>query len=289
MKQRNTLHLSILLFLLLSMVELSAQSSRVYSSEKAGWWIFGLDGGLSYQNSDVDRTYSGYGFGFSLGKNIYHRPQSFFSADLRGRWLYLRAYGIDGEANYNIAENGNADLIGYDDYPDELNVENGFIFNNHRTTLSTLDLEFVLNLERLREKTNLHISPYAGIGIGLHYTGINLKDESTPYFTQFANINQNQSKRQIKKELSNILDDSYESAADGYLGKGIRANFMPGLGIELGYALSPRFSLVLDHRATYSLIDNLDGKIAPSDKKDIQIYTALGLRWRLGQKERSVT
>ncbi|MBK7410614.1 MAG: hypothetical protein IPJ40_22680 [Saprospirales bacterium] len=131
----------------------SAQSS-VYNQLQPGYLTFGINGGLSYQTSDVKARLNGYGLGLTLGKNLYYHPASPFTADIRARFLYARQYGLDGAPSYdidrNIALNGALNLD-YLNYPPSYGITDGFVFQNYRTTLGELAAEGVLtwNTNRL--------------------------------------------------------------------------------------------------------------------------------------------
>ena len=101
-----------------------------------GYWTLGINAGKAYQSSDVRSQSNGYGFGFTLGKNVYYQPGAPLSFDIRGRLLYARSFGLDAVRSYNIdknsALNGSEDL-NYLNYPEATGVTKGFVFQNHRT------------------------------------------------------------------------------------------------------------------------------------------------------------
>src|SRR5690606_21310619 len=111
---------------------------------------------------------NGYGFGFTLGKNVYYQPGAPLSFDIRGRLLYARSFGLDAVLSYNIdknsALNGSEDL-NYLNYPEATGVTKGFVFQNHRTDLGELGLEAVLTLNKLKENTGIKVSLYGGAGL----------------------------------------------------------------------------------------------------------------------------
>ena len=75
------------------------------------YWIFGLNGGAAWQDSDVNARLGG-GWGFYLGHSIKNKPNAFFSTDARLRYLNSTTFGQNATDN----RFGNADLgdtLGY--------------------------------------------------------------------------------------------------------------------------------------------------------------------------------
>lgn len=262
-------------------------SGRIKTTDELeqGYWIFGLNGGFSYQTSDIKALYNGFGFGATLGKNIYYQPGAPISFDLRGRLLFARNYGLDAERSFSIENNSvlNGTLgLDYLNYPTELAEPNGFVFQNHQSDIGELAVEGVLTLNRLRENTGIVASLYGGIGLDWYRTKTDQADANDqPYYEEYSAINTNDSKATIRNDLkSAILDGNYESLADEFESGG-KLGFMPSLGLEIGYEFTPRFSMHLGHRATFSGTNLLDGQQWADTQNDIYHYTNLAMRWKL--------
>lgn len=269
-----------LLGLILSMQSIAQQAPYQY---KQGYWTFGLNGGSSYQSSDVKSLFTGYGFGLTLAKNMYYQPGAPISFDLRGRALYTRSYGLDVNRSFDIENNGvlnGLQQLDYTTYPSNLEESRGFVFQNHQTDIAELSLEAVLSLNQLRERTGLIASIYGGIGVDWYQTKIDQADEfGAAYYEGYSGINTNQSSANIRRELESlILDGTYESFADGFDNSG-KLSFMPSLGIEFGYQFSPKFSMHLGHRTTFVRNNILDGQQWADSNNDLYHYTNLGMRW----------
>ena len=91
-------------------------SSMLYAQQlsndlKPGYTTFGLNAGKAYQSSDVRATPDGFGFGMTLGKNLYYRPQAPLSFDIRSRFLYARSKGLDALRNYKIENNSYSRIL----------------------------------------------------------------------------------------------------------------------------------------------------------------------------------
>lgn len=278
---------------LISTTALMAQvgvQQKTAGTNESGYWTFGINAGISYQSSDVRALNGGYGFGATLAKNLYQRTGAPLAFDLRGRFLYARNYGLDATRSYQIENNkvlnGNQ-VLDYSNYPADLNENRGFVFQNHQTDIGELSLEAVLTLNRLREKTGVIASIYGGLGLDWYRTKIDQANSNgSAYYEGYASIDEQKRTSQIRKELrNNILDGDYESMADGFTGQGGKLGIMPSLGLELGYQFTPRFSMHLGHRLTFSRTDILDGQQWADENKDIYHYTNFALRWKIEARQ----
>ncbi len=281
--------LSTVLLMLFSGIMLNAQTSNYETTARTpGYWTFGLNGGLAYQTSDVPFTTEGWGVGLTLAKNLYYRPGSTFSFDLRGRLLYAESYGLDHQRSYGITRNpvlnGTEDL----DYT-KASGQSGFVFQNNRTHFGEIGLEGVLNFNKLRERTNINLSLFGGVGIGGYWARTDQKNnDGNLYSAGYLGIDTTASRSVIRRELNDLLDGYHESDAQGSEFGNI--DFMPGAGIELGYQLTPRFSLGLGHKITFTRTDDFDGvrydhQNNISTDNDWHHYTNLNLRWIIDPKK----
>ncbi|MEM8909767.1 MAG: hypothetical protein AAGD05_18105, partial [Bacteroidota bacterium] len=256
-----------------------------------GYWTFGLNGGLSYQQSDINARLNGYGVGLTLAKNLYYQPGAPFAFDLRGRALYSQSYGLDAERSYGILRNDAINGInnGFVDYTKNGGGP-GFVFQNHKTHMGELGLEAVLTFNELREKTNVILSVFGGVGIDWYKTNLDQLDGTTLYTDAYTSIDTMRSFSSIRQNLkNNILDGNYETNAAEHGDFG-RIGIMPSLGLELGYQLTPKFSIGLGHKVTFSGTDLLDGQKWNNDNlatnnNDIHHYTNLHLRWIVQPEE----
>jgi len=258
--------------------------------QQAGYYTFGLNAGLSYQSSDVRSLYEGFGLGATLAKNLYYKPGAPISFDLRGRLLYAQQLGIDGKRSFDIAENtalNGTKLLDYTNYPAGLAEPQGFVFQNHKTDVFELGLEAVLTLNQLREKTGVVASIYGGLGFDWFLTKIDQTNASgQAYYQDYAGLNQQQSESAIQSQLrSAILDGDFETLADGFEAEGGTIGIMPSLGFELGYDVTPNFSIHAGHRFTFSGTDILDGHQWAEPNNDIYHYTNFALRWKVRPRE----
>jgi hypothetical protein len=241
-------------------------------------WTFGLNGGLAWQYSDVNGG-AGYGFGMDLSKRIGGNPDSWFAFDLRGRLQLARQYGQGYERVYDLQ---NFDALDGTNGVDYTNL--GYAFHNHETTMGELDFEGVITLNRLRERTGWVVQGFGGIGIGLYNTVIDQTDGMN--FYDYSLIDTTQSNGAIRRDIRALRDRTYETqGSGGFQQNNVKAAIMPSLGFGVGYQFTPRFSLGLEHKATWVMADNLDAVIDPTSPQpnDVHHYTSLYLRWTLGE------
>jgi len=285
-----------LLFTLFVMaLSLSAATAQVSVNQRfganltRGYYTFGLNAGWAYQTSDVRVASGGYGFGATLAKNLYYRNNAIFAFDLRGRLLLARTYGLDPFRSFDIAANTalNGDRgLDYTTYPVNLEEPQGFVFQNHRTDIFELGLEGVLTFNRLRERTGFVLSLFGGIGADWYRAKIDQADANgDEYFEEYAALKGNIGESTARQQLRDaILDGVYETNADGFTSNAGKIGLMPNLGVEIGYQLTPRFSVHLGHRVTFAGTDILDGQRWADPNNDIYHYTNFALRWIIQPK-----
>lgn len=243
-----------------------------------GYWTLGLNGGLAYQSSDVKATLDGWGVGVTLAKNLYYQHGAPVAFDLRGRALYDQSYGLDHKPSYGILNN---DVLA--NYLED-NGGPGYVYQNHKTHHAELALEGVLSFNQLRERTNIILALYGGIGLDWYGTLTDQKDASgNIYDYDGMNIDPSSNRQNIKSTLLANTDGNYETRAQGF-GDAGNLDFMPAVGVELGYQLTPRFSIGLGHKLTFSRNDDLDGQrwdnaSVATERNDWHHYTNLHLRW----------
>lgn len=273
------------LLLFIVSLSVSAQTSTYQSNQRTpGYWTFGINGGLAYQQSDLPVTLDGgWGAGLTLAKNLYYRPGGSLAFDLRGRALYSESYGFGTERAYNINDNemlnGQFNL----DYTKAAG-ESGFVFHNNKTHLGELGLEGVVHFNKLRERTNWDLSLFGGVGVGWYKARMDQSKNGSLYTQEYLGIDTTASASTIRRQLRNgILDGTYETDGQGMNDWG-NLSIMPGAGIELGYQLTPKFSIGLGHKVTFTNSDIFDGVKYENNgdlsaDNDWHHYTNLNLRW----------
>jgi|GEM_PF-1255695 len=256
-------------------------------SAQSGAWTLGLNGGAAYQQSDVCAL-PGWGTGLTLGKNIYHRPNGLVDVDLRGRYLYTHTRGANHFRTGDISKNTllNGTTGGVDSYV----TTPGYVFQNHVTDIHEGSGELVFTANRLRQKTGIELGVFGGIGLDFHQARTDQENSfrgDSNY--DYASIDTDGSRRFVLNQLNAMQDGSAWNNADGYA-DGFRVSIMPSAGLELGYAVTPWFSIGAGHRATWALDDYIDGEAYnPLENavfdNDVYHYTDLFLRWKIKGKK----
>lgn len=279
-------------FLVLTLFAPKSHAQLVNYEDDSGW-TFGLNMGVTWQESDIyHRWRGGLAGGFTLGKYITRREGRFFSLELRGRGLWGNTYGQDAGRHYglqyNDVFNGSRDTAQFSTAStlaiwDSTNT--AYTIHNNKTKITDWSLEMVLHLQELRDRTNIVLYGFGGIGFTKHQAFTDQVDglgnryeyslfDSTSAFTD-------------KQQADNIYafrDLDYETEADG--NEDAMWTFMPHAGIGLGYQFTPRFMIGIEHRMTWTLTDIFDGQRWNTNNRatgsnDIYHYTHLRLRWNI--------
>ncbi|MEZ4980111.1 MAG: hypothetical protein R2769_00690 [Saprospiraceae bacterium] len=266
----------------------TTNAQNVSGTLQPGYTTFGLNAGAAYQSSDVKVDPKGFGFGLTLGKNIFYRPGAPLSFDLRSRFLYTQSYGLDVLKNHHIdddsAVNGTFGL-NYLNYPEQTGIQDGFIYSNHKTSSAELGGEAVLTLNELKERTGIKVSLFGGLGLDWYNVKINQADQNgAPYHEEYAALNDGAQTRQVLDNLKNqILDNSYETNAGGFENGWGKMKLMPSLGAEIGFQVTPKFSIDFGHRMTFTGRDNFDGDQWSESGNDLLHYTYGGLNFNINK------
>ena len=283
---RLTRYVVLMAVALLMTTNITAQENDAFERQH-GDIILGLNGGLSYQQSDVTSRMNGFGLGLTYGKNLFYKPYAPFSIDARGRLQFSRSYGMDirpslGIAN-NDALNGEKNL----DYTGE--EEGGLVYANHKTSQAEAGLEGVITLNGLRENTGLGIAFSGGVGLNWYKAKIDQRDANGLYSDQYDLIDAGGAKPYNISQLKGFRDGKYETLADDF-GKVGKFGIMPSLGVEVDYDLTNNLAVGMGHRITFSGTDLLDGQQwtnanTLTGNNDILHYTSLGLKYTFNKNK----
>ena len=280
--------------LLAALFFVSTAGAQVSNYERTpGYYTLGINGGFSYQQGDVPTTLEGYGLGLTLAKNLYYKPGSILGFDLRGRAMYAQTKGQDYLRSYGIQDNDALNGVNGFDYTTEGGGP-GFVFQNNKTDQLELGLEGVIHLNRLRERTNVNIALFGGIGLDWYNVKTDQAARGTSYADAYENLDPLASTSYTKDQLrTTILDGRYETEAHGFDNGAGKLGFMPSLGVELGYQFTPKFSMGIGHKATFTKTDLFDGQqwrdngnLTADD--DVHHYTNLHMRWIIDDKSKKL-
>lgn len=237
-------------------------------------WFFGINAGATWSCTDVENETNG-GWGLTLGKSFNYKTGRRVSFDLRGRYLHGNWYGQDYDtSNLNSYISGPLSA-----YKDSFNMTaHNFYNDQHR-----LAFELVLHANRFAERTNWDPYIFGGIGVTWRQTWGNLSyNDSSLYDYPDMVLNGN-----IASAISTTMDNSYETRLDQLNGYKWNAKWMPSLGIGLGYIIGPRFSIGIEHKTTFTGIDDWDGVISSNRiKNDWYHYTSGYMQFRFKAREK---
>jgi len=223
-----------------------------------GGLSLGFGGGASYQTSDLANS-KGFGADFIIGTPIYQRENAFLSVDWKFRFL--------GGQNRAYDHRINADDT----------------YSNIRYNFFSYDVEFGLTLNRLRERTRIIVSAFAGVGLTHGRTAIDLYDDGNNLY-DFSGIDPDQDSKAVYQDLLELSDRKFETKVANKLA------LLPTAGLYLGYQFSRSFALGVEFKTNFNLTEynsftgiDIDNRAITGSGWDRNNYVSLGFRWQLGR------
>ncbi len=262
-----------LFIVLLLSIQAIAQQKLDYDTDSR--WFWGLNVGSTWSKADVAKK-NDWGFGLTIGKAFNYNYGRKLSFDIRGRYLTGEWYGqnydttdISGIYPYNLPGTDYSSTLGYS-------------VLNHKTRVHELSLELVIHANNLRARTGWDPYVFGGIGYSWYKATGNLlgSDDNIIQYDQLVAAN-DISKESIT-DVFGILPD-YETNLINDPAHEFARNWMPSLGVGLGYQFGKRFSMGIEHKTTFTRADNFDGYILPTGKyaNDWYHYTSLYMTFQL--------
>ncbi|MFN4950481.1 MAG: hypothetical protein ACK5F0_02575, partial [Flavobacteriales bacterium] len=237
-------------------------------------WFFGINAGAAWSCTDVENETNG-GWGLTLGKSYNWKTGRRISFDLRGRYLHGNWYGQDYDTS-NLDSYIGGPLSAY---KDSFNMTaHNFYNDQHR-----LAFELVLHANRFAERTNWDPYIFGGIGVTWRQTWGNLSYNDSSlydYPDMLAGGN-------IASAITTNMDNSYETRLDQLSGFKWNAKWMPSLGFGIGYIIGPRFSIGIEHKTTFTGMDDWDGVVSTNRiKNDWYHYTSGYMQFRFKARDK---
>ena len=259
-----------LLLLLTILFTFSAFAQKVDYDHTSKWFL-GFNIGGAWQTTDVTNK-TNLGYGLTLGKSYNYDYGRILSFDLRARYLTGKCRGQDFDTT---------DLSSYTipggiltDYKNNY----GFTINNFETTVHRLGLELVIHANSFKDRTNIDPYIFGGIGLTWHQTYGDIIDFKS---SQSGGLyNYDPSITYTQTELTTLMDGILDSPLDGSTLDKFRVGFMPSLGFGLGYQIGKYTTFGVEHKTTFTLIDDFDGYTKSSKYNDIYHYTSLYINFR---------
>lgn len=176
------------------------------------------------------------------------------------------------------------------------------VFYNYKSKVQDLSLQGLVTLNNIRfhkTKTGFNLYGFGGFGATVYDVNINaLGSNNQPYSFNNVNDGTHKTRKDKRKEIKGILDDTYETAADNHgtrrpklFNKTLKPTMTGGFGVA--FKLSNRLNLAIEDRVTFTKDDLLDGQRwqeqdlgTPSLTRDFDSYnfTSVGLNINLGAK-----
>jgi outer membrane protein OmpA-like peptidoglycan-associated protein len=262
-------------------------------------WELGLKVGAFSVSSDVRSRFPGFGAGLHVRKALGY----VFS--LRGDLGFGTAKGLNWKPSRNYLRNPvwaqNYSVGG---------APTTEVFYNYKTNIYDFSLQGVVSLNNVRfhkAKTGVNFYAFGGIGGMIYDTKVDALNGNTPYnfssvLTTYGNGGfTHKNRKDIRKDLKEIFDGSYESQAERdnsqpeFIDKPFKPSFVVGAGIQ--FKLNKKLSLALEDKYTSVKSDLIDGQQwqendvnaipnATAQTRDFDSYNflSLGLNIALGAK-----
>jgi outer membrane protein OmpA-like peptidoglycan-associated protein len=177
----------------------------------------------------------------------------------------------------------------------------GPVFYNYKTEVNDLSLEGIFSLNNIRfhkAKTGVNFYALAGVGGAIYDAKVNALNGSTRYTYNITTPQTWKNRKDIKDQLKNLMDDSYETAAENHgdrRPKLFGQTFKPvaHFGAGVAFKLSNKVNLALEDRLTVTNDDLLDGQrwaeqgqpdAVLSQNFDTYNFASVGLNINLGSK-----
>ncbi|MEM7102194.1 MAG: OmpA family protein [Bacteroidota bacterium] len=274
-----------------------------YPSKPKDMWELGIHGGAFFIAGDVDPQ-----FGWAAGLHL--RKSLGYTFALRLNGMYGVARGLNASPSMVGAfRNTQLRNVGGTGYGRSGNSGSGLPwYHNFKNTYIEVAVQGVLTLNNLKfhkERNKWDLFLIGGLGANFYQTKYDaLRDENGSTYAEFAqiaasgNADTRKGRKAIREDLRSVLDGDYETdgekwqnlfnltndpndPADG------RMNVIANLGVGLGYHLSSRVTLTLEHQATFADDDLLDGYRWAEQgdfTRDVDVpqYTNLRINFHLG-------
>ncbi|MCU0432896.1 MAG: hypothetical protein MUC87_05530 [Bacteroidia bacterium] len=271
--------------LLMMLLSLTPAVSQNMLAERNPWW-WGVDLGGSFQTSDMQPR-AGLAWGIQASKFTRVSSKSPVFIGLRFRFIDGRNFGYNyhplGIGNNPVLNSGSTNYVADP-------VNNGNIYSNYRFRYNELAAELLIGSNTLR-KRGILLYGFGGAGMNYWKTTTNQRDALGNLYN-YTTITTPGDKDAVGDQLDAMLDDTYETNADGSVNGG-QWSFMPSAGFGFGYEWRA-FSIGVEHRTTFALNDVIDGTRfnhtgVATPNNDMFHYTGLVLRWRFGTTSNTST
>ena len=271
-----------------------------FPAKERNMWQIGINTGSLRIAGDVKSEW-GYGGGIHVRKALG------YSVSVRARYMYGAAYGLDNNPSagnaFNPAVNGVSNPRA--DYYNESSGY-GSAYLNYQNKMHDAGVDILYNINNIKfHQEKSFFAPYLFFGLGAMTYNVmadQLDANGNPY--DYESITTGNT-RQQRSLVRGILDRDYETQGENGDGH-FRFNDQPANvtvsgGLGIGFKLSERVEVGLEHRATWTGDDLLDGvrwtsmrtyegpKPVVTQKTDIIHYTSFRLGYNIGKNAQEPT
>ena len=270
-------------------------------------WEVGVKVGAFTVSGDVPAVFPTPGFGVHVRKAFGYvfsmRLEYMYGIGKGLSWLqsenYAKNTAWSTQYNAPIDTHGGGLLGSVTGAP--INGDGDLVYYNYKTQTQDLSLQGVFTLNNIRfhkSKTGINLYGFAGVGASVYDTKVNALNGGTAY--NFASISGGvyKDRKDTKKALRDLMDDSYETPAENQGDRRPKLfgnTFKPSgtVGVGVAFKLSKRLNLAIEDRHTFIKDDLLDGQrwqenptgdAALTRDFDSYNYASIGLNINLGGK-----
>jgi hypothetical protein len=248
-------------------------------------WEIGISGGLFSIQGDVPAKLPTAGFGLHVRKSLGY----VFS--LRLQYVYGMAKGLDWKPSLGYSNNSAWNTNYAVPSP---------VYYNYKSTVQDIGIQGLFSMNNIRfhkNQTSMVLYGGAGIGATFYDTKVNALNGSTPY--NFSSISGSgySDRKDIRKALKDMMDDSYETDAQDNNDNSSKlkpsASLIGGIAFKLGkrvnLAIEDKFSIV-----KYDLLDGQEWQERPvgdpvlTGNFDSYNYLSVGLNFNIGSSTKSI-
>ncbi|MGE5521702.1 MAG: OmpA family protein [Candidatus Dadabacteria bacterium] len=245
----------------------------------------GIKVGAATIIGDVPGKFPTPGFGVHLRKALGH------VVSMRLEYVYGMTKGMQWKPSGNYVNNPAWRNNGYRG-PER-------VFYNYKTNVQDLALEALFALNNINfYKAQPKVSVYGLVGFGglMYNAKVNALNGSSKYTFPTATVTRD-NKDDIKSQVQDMLDDSYETPAEiDQFRKKLGDNtfrFVGHFGAGIAFRLSPKMNLAFEDRYTVTKDDLMDGQRwaeqvggqpVLTSEYDSYNFASVGLNFNLGSK-----
>lgn len=259
-------------------ISVFSQSKSHSDYENDSKWFIGLNAGGLWHTTDV-KNKTQIGWGAMIGRSFLYNYGRPISLDVRAR--FLRGFWVGQDTKLTAVSPTDPAFNGSEgQYTNYLDSANGMVLRNFQADVYRGSIELAVHVNALRERTGIDLYVFGGIGLTWYQTFGNLflADSTSKTMYDYSTL-QSHSQSGIK----GFQDKTYDTPLNGSQRNKYSMAVMPSIGIGIGYQITPRFQLGIEHKTTFTRGDlfdgkNYDGNLQPSKTKDLYHYTSLYIK-----------